>query len=79
MGKLAIPRAQSVLNKKDLSDCILISDAFFPFKDSVDVAAEAGVKYIVQPGGSIKDSTIIAACNEHKISMAFTGYRHFRH
>lgn len=79
MGKLAIPRAQTVLNKTELSDCILISDAFFPFRDSVDVAAEAGIRYIVQPGGSIKDSAVIAACNEHKIAMAFTGYRHFRH
>ncbi len=79
MEKLAIPRAQSILNKTDLNDCILISDAFFPFRDSVDVAARAGIRYIVQPGGSIKDSTIIAACNEHKIAMAFTGYRHFRH
>ncbi|MGZ3745187.1 MAG: bifunctional phosphoribosylaminoimidazolecarboxamide formyltransferase/IMP cyclohydrolase [Pseudobdellovibrionaceae bacterium] len=79
MEKLAIPRAQNVLNKKDLGECILISDAFFPFRDSVDVAARAGIRAIVQPGGSIKDSTVIAACNEHKIAMAFTGYRHFRH
>lgn len=79
MGKLAIPRAQTVLNKTSLEDCILISDAFFPFRDSVDVAAQAGIRYIVQPGGSIKDAAVIAACNEHKIAMAFTGYRHFRH
>jgi phosphoribosylaminoimidazolecarboxamide formyltransferase/IMP cyclohydrolase len=79
MEKLAIPRAQSVLNKTDLGECILISDAFFPFRDSVDVAARAGIRTIVQPGGSIKDATVIAACNEHKIAMAFTGYRHFRH
>ncbi|WP_413290961.1 bifunctional phosphoribosylaminoimidazolecarboxamide formyltransferase/IMP cyclohydrolase [Bdellovibrio sp. HCB337] len=79
MGKLAIPRARAVLESQDLSNCILISDAFFPFRDSVDVAAEAGIRYIVQPGGSIKDTTVISACNEHKISMAFTGYRHFRH
>lgn len=79
MGKLAIPRAQAVLNKTDLGDCILISDAFFPFRDSVDVAAAAGIRTIVQPGGSIKDAAVVAACNEHKIAMAFTGYRHFRH
>jgi phosphoribosylaminoimidazolecarboxamide formyltransferase/IMP cyclohydrolase len=57
----------------------LISDAFFPFRDSVDVAAKVGIKYIIQPGGSIKDAAVIAACNEHKIAMAFTGFRHFRH
>jgi phosphoribosylaminoimidazolecarboxamide formyltransferase/IMP cyclohydrolase len=79
MEKLAIPRARNILNKTDLDDCILISDAFFPFRDSVDVAARAGIRYIVQPGGSIKDSAVIAACNEYKIAMAFTGYRHFRH
>jgi phosphoribosylaminoimidazolecarboxamide formyltransferase/IMP cyclohydrolase len=79
MEKLAIPRAQSVTGKAELADCILISDAFFPFRDSVDVAAKAGIRYIVQPGGSIKDNTVIAACNEFGIAMAFTGYRHFRH
>lgn len=79
MEKLAIPRAQNVTGKAELADCILISDAFFPFRDSVDVAAKAGIRYIVQPGGSIKDAAVIAACNEYKIAMAFTGYRHFRH
>jgi phosphoribosylaminoimidazolecarboxamide formyltransferase / IMP cyclohydrolase len=79
MEKLAIPRAQNILGKAELGDCILISDAFFPFRDSVDVAAKAGIKYIIQPGGSIKDAAVIAACNEHRISMAFTGFRHFRH
>lgn len=79
MQKLAIPRAQAVTNKAILDDCVLISDAFFPFRDSVDVAASVGIRYIVQPGGSIKDSAIIAACNEHRIAMALTGYRHFRH
>ena len=79
MGKLAIPRAQLVTGQSELKDCILVSDAFFPFRDSVDVAATAGIRYIVQPGGSIKDMSIIAACNEHKIAMAFTGFRHFRH
>ncbi|MBC7370678.1 MAG: bifunctional phosphoribosylaminoimidazolecarboxamide formyltransferase/IMP cyclohydrolase [Bdellovibrionaceae bacterium] len=79
MEKLAIPRAQSITGETSLKDCILISDAFFPFRDSVDVAAKAGIRYIVQPGGSIKDASIVAACNEHKIAMAFTGFRHFRH
>lgn len=58
---------------------ILASDAFFPFRDCVDEAAKAGVKAIIQPGGSIKDNTSIEACNEHGITMIFTGVRHFKH
>jgi len=55
------------------------SDAFFPFRDNVDVAATAGIRAIIQPGGSVKDEEVIQACNEHKIIMVFTGQRHFRH
>lgn len=63
----------------DLSGCALASEAFFPFRDSIDIANEVGVKNIVQPGGSIRDDDVIAAANEHKISMYFTGIRHFLH
>jgi phosphoribosylaminoimidazolecarboxamide formyltransferase / IMP cyclohydrolase len=63
----------------DLSDCLLVSDAFFPFRDNIEIAHKEGVRYIVQPGGSIKDKDIIACCNEIKASMLFTGRRHFRH
>ncbi len=55
------------------------SDAFFPFRDGVDVLAEAGVSAIAQPGGSVRDDEIVAACDEHGIAMVFTGQRHFRH
>jgi phosphoribosylaminoimidazolecarboxamide formyltransferase/IMP cyclohydrolase len=58
---------------------IMASDAFFPFRDNVDLAAEAGVAAIVQPGGSIRDADSIQACDEHGMAMAFTGIRHFRH
>ena len=58
---------------------VLASDAFFPFRDVVDLAAEKGVKAIVQPGGSIRDGESIAAAAEHGITMLFTGIRHFRH
>lgn len=58
---------------------ILASDAFFPFRDVVDIAAEAGITAIVQPGGSIRDKESIAACDEHGIAMVFTGRRHFKH
>ena len=63
----------------DVEGSSLASEAFFPFRDSVDAAASAGVKYIVQPGGSIRDDEVIAAANEAQISMYFTGIRHFYH
>ena len=62
-----------------LQECVLISDAFFPFADSIDHAAEAGIRYLVQPGGSKRDEEVIAACDKYGIAMAFTGMRHFRH
>jgi phosphoribosylaminoimidazolecarboxamide formyltransferase/IMP cyclohydrolase len=58
---------------------VLASDAFFPFRDGVDMAAQAGVTAIVQPGGSIRDEETIAAADEHGMAMIFTGRRHFRH
>ena len=58
---------------------VLSSDAFFPFADSIPLAAEAGVKAIIQPGGSVRDQEVIDACNEHSIPMVFAGNRHFRH
>ena len=58
---------------------VLASDAFFPFRDGIDEAAKAGVKAIVQPGGSIRDDEVIQACDEHGISMIFVGVRHFKH
>ena len=64
---------------KDFKGSVLASDAFFPFNDCVKVAADAGIKAIVQPGGSIKDQDSIDLCNELNIPMVFTGYRHFRH
>ncbi len=62
-----------------LAETVLISDAFFPFPDNVHNAAEAGIRYIVEPGGSKRDNEVIAACDEHDIAMLFTGMRHFRH
>jgi phosphoribosylaminoimidazolecarboxamide formyltransferase / IMP cyclohydrolase len=74
---LAGPRALNLDYKMD--EVVLISDAFFPFRDSIDVAAKMGIKYIIQPGGSIRDEEVITACNEHAIGMNFTRTRHFRH
>lgn len=59
--------------------CVMASDAFFPFRDGVDTAAEAGITAIIQPGGSIRDQEVIDAANEHNIAMVFTGCRVFRH
>jgi len=64
---------------QDLSEAVLISDAFFPFADNIELAEKDGIRFIVQPGGSIKDDDVIAACNGNDIAMAFTGRRHFRH
>ena len=58
---------------------VLASDAFFPFRDGVDAAAAAGIKAMIQPGGSMRDNEVIEAANEHGIAMVFTGVRHFRH
>ncbi len=63
----------------DVQGAVMASDAFFPFPDCVELAAEAGVKAIVQPGGSINDQMSIDACNQHGIAMVFTGVRHFKH
>jgi phosphoribosylaminoimidazolecarboxamide formyltransferase/IMP cyclohydrolase len=62
-----------------LAGSVVASDAFFPFRDGVDVVAAAGAQAIVQPGGSVRDAEVIAAADEHGIAMVFTGYRHFRH
>ena len=58
---------------------VVASDAFFPFRDGIDEAAKAGIKAVIQPGGSRNDDDVIAACNEHGMAMVFTGRRHFRH
>jgi phosphoribosylaminoimidazolecarboxamide formyltransferase/IMP cyclohydrolase len=72
-----------VLKAKDaglsLAGCVMASDAFFPFRDGLDAAAEAGVRAVIQPGGSMRDQEVIDAANAHDIAMVFTGVRHFRH
>ncbi len=75
---LTIPR----FNLKEgikMEEAVLISDAFFPFRDSIEAANEYGVKYIVEPGGSIRDEEVIEACDEFGIAMLFSGMRHFKH
>ncbi len=63
----------------EVRGAVMASDAFFPFRDSIDTAAEEGIRAIIQPGGSIRDDEVIEAANQHGIPMVFTGIRHFRH
>jgi len=62
-----------------LEGAVMASDAFFPFADSVEIAHKAGIKSVIQPGGSIRDKDSIEYCNQHDVSMVFTGIRHFKH
>lgn len=64
---------------KIMADAVLVSDAFFPFADNIDFADTAGIRYIIEPGGSMRDQDVIAACDEKGIAMLFTGMRHFKH
>jgi phosphoribosylaminoimidazolecarboxamide formyltransferase/IMP cyclohydrolase len=65
--------------KLEVRGSVMASDAFFPFRDGVDVAAEYGVAAVIQPGGSLRDTEVIKAADEHGMTMVFTGMRHFRH
>lgn len=95
LGKLAFPKALANLQREYdeldikesfekystsvLKECVYASEAFFPFRDTIDSAAEFGIQYVVQPGGSKRDQDSIDAANEHGIAMVFTGMRHFLH
>ena len=63
----------------EVKGSVMASDAFFPFRDGIDAAAEAGITAVVQPGGSMRDEEVIAAADEAGMAMVFTGVRHFRH
>jgi phosphoribosylaminoimidazolecarboxamide formyltransferase/IMP cyclohydrolase len=76
-SRIAVMKARD--NGFDLAGAALASDAFFPFRDGVDAAADAGVRAIIQPGGSVRDDEVIAAADEHGMAMVFTGRRLFRH
>ncbi len=78
LRQLTIPRFNMKEGVK-IEEAVLISDAFFPFRDSIEAANEFGIKFVVEPGGSIRDEEVIQACNEFGIAMLFTGRRHFKH
>ena len=77
--QVAIMKAMSSEGKNPLTGSVAASDAFFPFRDGLDALAKAGATAVVQPGGSVRDSEVIAAADEHGLAMVFTGRRHFRH
>ena len=76
-ARIAAIKAQDA--QLEVAGSVMASDAFFPFRDGIDAAAEAGIAAVIQPGGSIRDDEVIAAANAHGIAMVFTGMRHFRH
>ena len=78
-SRIAVAKAREASLDGELNGAALASDAFFPFRDGVDAAAEAGVQSIVQPGGSVRDGEVVEAADEHGIAMVFTGRRLFRH
>jgi phosphoribosylaminoimidazolecarboxamide formyltransferase/IMP cyclohydrolase len=75
--KQAIEKAKNF--NLPLEGAVMASDAFFPFADSVEIAHKAGIKAVIQPGGSIRDKDSIEYCNQNGVSMVFTGIRHFKH
>ncbi|MCU4740885.1 bifunctional phosphoribosylaminoimidazolecarboxamide formyltransferase/IMP cyclohydrolase [Natronoglomus mannanivorans] len=77
--RLAAMKADEHAEGKNAEGAVMASDAFFPFPDGIEEAAEAGIEAVVQPGGSVNDDDVIAAAEEHDIAMAFTGQRSFRH
>jgi len=77
--RAAFPKVPAKTAKPETRRLVLASDAFFPFRDVIDEAAQAGVSAVIQPGGSVRDQDSIDACNEHGMAMVFTGMRHFRH
>ncbi|MDP2196596.1 MAG: bifunctional phosphoribosylaminoimidazolecarboxamide formyltransferase/IMP cyclohydrolase [Rhodocyclaceae bacterium] len=76
-ARIAAIKAEN--NQMTVKGSVVASDAFFPFRDGLDVLAQAGATAVIQPGGSVRDAEVIAAADEHNIAMVFTGFRHFRH
>jgi phosphoribosylaminoimidazolecarboxamide formyltransferase/IMP cyclohydrolase len=76
-SRLAVMKAND--ERLTLRGAVMASDAFFPFRDGIDVAAEQGIRAVIQPGGARRDNEIIEAADSHGMAMVFTGIRHFRH
>jgi phosphoribosylaminoimidazolecarboxamide formyltransferase / IMP cyclohydrolase len=76
-ARIAAIKAQNA--KLEMKGTVVASDAFFPFRDGLDVVVDAGATCVIQPGGSMRDQEVIDAANERGVAMVFTGVRHFRH
>ncbi|MEF8873546.1 MAG: bifunctional phosphoribosylaminoimidazolecarboxamide formyltransferase/IMP cyclohydrolase [Candidatus Thermoplasmatota archaeon] len=79
MSRVDAVKIAKMKSRSDTQGCTMASDAFFPFRDGIDEAAEAGIESVIQPGGSIRDDEVIEAVDEHGMSMVFTGQRVFKH
>ncbi len=78
-GQMSRGEAAGVKSRSSLEGAVMASDAFFPFRDGMDEAADLGIRAVIQPGGSVRDEEVIAAADERGLAMIFTGMRHFRH
>ncbi len=79
MSRVDSVKLGAMKSKLPLAGCVVASDAFFPFRDGIDEAADTGITAVIQPGGSVRDEEVITAANEHNLAMLFTGIRHFKH
>ena len=79
MSRIDSTNIAAVKARSPIRGAYMASDAFFPFRDNVDQAAQMGIRAIIQPGGSVRDDEVVAAADEHGLIMVFTGMRHFRH
>ncbi|MFQ5455258.1 MAG: bifunctional phosphoribosylaminoimidazolecarboxamide formyltransferase/IMP cyclohydrolase [Nitrospirota bacterium] len=79
MSRVDSVKIAAMKSRSSLKNAVMASDAFFPFRDGIDAAFEAGITAVIQPGGSLKDDEVIKAADEHNMAMVFTGMRHFRH
>jgi phosphoribosylaminoimidazolecarboxamide formyltransferase/IMP cyclohydrolase len=79
MSRVDSVRIATMRAQLPVAGSVMASDAFFPFRDGLDEAANSGIVAVIQPGGSVRDEEVIAAADEHDIAMVFTGIRHFKH
>jgi phosphoribosylaminoimidazolecarboxamide formyltransferase/IMP cyclohydrolase len=79
MSRVDSVRIAGMKSQSSLDGAVMASDAFFPFRDGLDEAAKMGIRAVIQPGGSVRDSEVIEAADEQGVAMVFTGIRHFRH
>ena len=79
VDSVRLAELKAIESGKNIQGSVMASDAFFPFSDSIELAAKMGISAVIQPGGSVKDQEVINAADENNIAMIFTKMRHFRH